>query len=134
MASIFTKIVEGEIPAHKLAETEDFLAFLDIRPLAMGHALAIPKKEVDYIFDLEDEHLARLMVFAKGVAKAIEAVVRCERIGLSVIGLEVPHAHVHLIPINRIGDMNFSKPHLTLSHEQLAELADKIRAVYERGR
>jgi histidine triad (HIT) family protein len=133
MASIFTKIVEGEIPAHKLAETEDFLAFLDIRPLAMGHALAIPKKEVDYIFDLEDEHLARLMVFARGVAKAIEAVVPCERIGVSVIGLEVPHAHVHLIPINRIGDMNFSKPHLTLSQEQLAKLAEQIRAVYERA-
>jgi histidine triad (HIT) family protein len=133
MASIFTKIIQGEIPAHKLAETDEFLAFLDIRPLAIGHALAIPKKEVDYIFNLEDDHLSRLMVFAKGVAKAIEAVVPCERIGVSVIGLEVPHAHVHLIPIRQVGDMNFSKPSLSLSNEHLADLAAKIRAVYEEG-
>lgn len=131
MPSIFTKIVQGEIPAHKVAETDEFLAFLDISPLAEGHTLAIPKKEIDYIFDIEDEHLARLMAFAKRVARAIEAVVPCERIGVSVIGLEVPHTHIHLIPINDIDDMNFSKPKLSPSPEELAELAGAIRRQYE---
>ncbi|MCB0581027.1 MAG: HIT family protein [Phaeodactylibacter sp.] len=131
MPSIFTKIVRGEIPAHKVAETDEFLAFLDINPLAEGHTLAIPKKEIDYIFDIEDEHLAGLMAFAKRVAKAIEAVVPCERIGVSVIGLEVPHTHIHLIPINDIDDMNFSKPKLSPSPEELAELAAAIRREYE---
>lgn len=131
MPSIFTKIVRGEIPAHKVAETDEFLAFLDINPLAEGHTLAIPKKEIDYIFDIEDEHLAGLMAFAKRVAKAIEAVVPCERIGVSVIGLEVPHTHIHLIPINDIDDMNFSKPKLSPSAEELAELAAAIRREYE---
>lgn len=131
MPSIFTKIVRGEIPAHKVAETDEFLAFLDINPLAEGHTLAIPKKEIDYIFDIEDEHLAGLMAFAKRVAKAIEAVVPCERIGVSVIGLEVPHTHIHLIPINDIDDMNFSKPKLSPSPEELAELAEAIRRQYE---
>ncbi|MCO6492949.1 MAG: HIT family protein [Phaeodactylibacter sp.] len=131
MPSIFTKIVRGEIPAHKVAETDEFLAFLDISPLAEGHTLAIPKKEIDYIFDIEDEHLAGLMAFAKRVAKAIEAVVPCERIGVSVIGLEVPHTHIHLIPINDIDDMNFSKPKLSPSPEELAELAEAIRRQYE---
>lgn len=130
MPSIFTKIIQGEIPAHKIAETEDFLAFLDINPLAKGHALAIPKKEIDYIFDMEDDQLAGLMAFAKRVAKAIERVAPCERIGISVIGLEVPHTHVHLIPINDIGDMNFSKPKLSPSMEELAELAEAIRREY----
>ena len=130
MPSIFTRIVQGDIPAHKVAETEDFLAFLDINPLAKGHALVIPKKEVDYIFDIGDEELAGLMAFAKRVAKAIEAVVPCERIGVSVIGLEVPHAHVHLIPINDIGDMNFSKPKRSPSQQELAELAEAIRGHY----
>ncbi len=130
MPSIFTKIVQGEIPAYKIAETEDYLAFLDINPLAKGHTLAIPKKEIDYIFDIEDEQLAGLMAFAKRVAKAIESVVPCERIGVSVIGLEVPHTHVHLIPINDIGDMNFSKPKLSPSMEELAELAEAIRREY----
>ena len=131
MSSIFTKIVHGDIPAHKVAETNDYLAFLDINPLARGHVLAIPKKEVDYIFDIEDDQLAGLMAFAKRVAKAIEAVVPCERIGVSVIGLEVPHAHVHLIPINDIGDMNFSNPKLSPSQEELAELAEAIRKKYK---
>ncbi|MCB0585851.1 MAG: HIT family protein [Phaeodactylibacter sp.] len=131
MPSIFTKIVQGDIPAHKVAETNDYLAFLDINPLARGHVLAIPKKEVDYIFDIEDDQLAGLMAFAKRVAKAIEAVVPCERIGVSVIGLEVPHAHVHLIPINDIGDMNFSNPKLSPSQEELAELAEAIRKKYK---
>lgn len=133
MASIFTRIVRGEIPAHKVAETEDFLAFLDINPLAEGHTLAIPKEEIDYIFDIEDDQLAALMAFAKRVARAIEAVVPCERIGVSVIGLEVPHAHVHLIPINSIGDMNFSNPKLAPSQEELATLAAAIRERFERG-
>lgn len=133
MASIFTRIVRGEIPAHKVAETEDFLAFLDINPLAEGHTLAIPKEEIDYIFDIEDDQLAALMAFAKRVARAIEAVVPCERIGVSVIGLEVPHAHVHLIPINSIGDMNFSNPKLSPSQEELATLAAAIRERFERG-
>lgn len=128
MASIFTKIARGDIPAHKVAETEDFLAFLDINPLAKGHTLAIPKQEIDYIFDIGDSQLAGLMVFSKRVAKAIQAVVPCQKIGMSVIGLEVPHAHVHLIPINEIGDMNFSNPTLSPSQEELAELAAKIRA------
>ena len=130
MPSIFTKIVQGEIPAHKIAETENYLAFLDINPLAKGHTLAIPKKEIDYIFNMEDDQLAGLMAFAKQVAKAIESVVPCERIGVSVIGLEVPHTHVHLIPINDIGDMNFSKPKLSPSMEELAELAEAIRREY----
>ena len=108
MASIFTRIINGEIPAHKVAESDRFLAFLDIRPLRKGHTLVIPKTEIDYIFDLDDDLLADIMVFAKRVAKAIKAVVPCNRIGVSVIGLEVPHAHVHLIPINAIGDMNFA--------------------------
>lgn len=131
MPSIFTKIVQGEIPAHKIAETDEFLAFLDINPLAEGHALAIPKKEIDYIFDIEDDHLGRLMAFSKSVAKAIEAVVSCERIGVSVIGLEVPHTHIHLIPINDIEDMNFSKPKLSPSQDELAELASAIREHFE---
>ena len=128
MPTIFTKIVRGEIPAHKLAESDKFLAFLDINPLAEGHTLVIPKKETDYLFDLPDAELAGLMVFAKRVAKAIRATVKCARIGVSVIGLEVPHAHVHLIPIQEIDDMNFSQPKLSPSAEDLAALAEAIRA------
>lgn len=127
MPSIFTKIVQGEIPCHKIAESDDFLAFLDINPLAKGHTLVIPKKEVNYLFDLEDGLLSNILLFARKVAKALEAAVPCERIGVTVIGLEVPHAHVHLIPISNIGDMNFERPKLTVSHEELAELAAKIR-------
>lgn len=126
MASIFSKIVSGEIPCHKVAETEEFLAFLDIRPLAKGHTLAIPKEEVDYVFDLEDTKLAALMVFAKKVAKAIEAEVSCKRIGLSVIGLEVPHTHVHLIPINQISDMTFGREPVAMTQEEMADLAARI--------
>lgn len=110
MASIFTKIINGEIPCYKVAESETCFAFLDINPLSKGHTLVVPKKEVNYIFDLDDELYTDLMLFAKEVGKAIEKVVPCERIGVTVIGLEVPHAHVHLIPINGISDMNFSKP------------------------
>lgn len=130
MATIFTKIINGEIPAHKVAETEDYLAFLDIRPMAKGHTLVIPKKEVDYIFDMEDNHLAGLMTFAKTVAKAVEAAVPCKRIGVAVIGLEVPHAHIHLIPIREIGDINFTKSPLEISQEELATLAENIRTKY----
>ena len=127
MASIFTKIIKGEIPAHKIHENEKFLAFLDINPLAKGHALVIPKKEIDYIFDLPDDLLSEILPFAKEAARKIEAVVDCERIGISVIGLEVPHAHVHLIPINSVSDMNFAKPKLNFSQEELEDLAAQIR-------
>lgn len=131
MASIFTKIVNGEIPCHKIAETEDYLAFLDVRPLKQGHTLAIPKKEIDYIFDIEDAQLGGLMVFAKGVAKAIKATVSCKRIGVAVIGLEVPHAHVHLIPIDSISDITFGHGFLNMSQEELAALAAAIRENYK---
>lgn len=127
MASIFTKILSGEIPSHKVAENKKFLAFLDISPLAKGHVLVIPKEEINYIFDIPDELLGELMVFAKGVAKKMKKVIPCERIGVSVIGLEVPHAHVHLIPINSVSDMNFARPKLSISSEELAEIATAIR-------
>ena len=127
MASIFTKIVNGEIPCHKIHESDDYLAFLDVSPLTEGHTLVIPKKEVDYIFDMEDDLLAGITLFAKKVAKAIKASTPCERIGVAVIGLEVPHAHIHLVPINGIGDINFSKPKLHLSQEALAATAERIR-------
>lgn len=127
MASIFSKIVAGEIPAHVVAETVEFLAFLDIAPLAVGHVLVIPKKEVDYIFDLDDETYTGLQIFAKIVAKGIEKAIPCQRIGVTVIGLEVPHAHIHLIPINGVNDMNFSNPKLKLSQEELADIAARIK-------
>jgi len=131
MATIFTRIVQGEIPAYKLAETDRYLAFLDIRPMAKGHTLVIPKQETDYLFDLEDELLGGLMVFARRVAKGIESVVSCERIGVAVVGLEVPHAHVHLIPINSIGDLSFAREPLEMSPEAFQELAEAIRAAIE---
>ncbi len=126
MASIFSKIVAGEIPCHKVAEDDNFLAFLDINPLRYGHTLVIPKKEVDYIFDVEDELLAGIMPFAKKVAKAIEQVFECERIGVTVIGLEVPHAHVHLIPIDSVIDMDFSRPKLIHYPQKFSEIAAQI--------
>lgn len=128
MVSVFSKIVSGDIPAHKLAETEEYLAFLDIFPLAKGHTLVIPKKEVDYLFDLEDDALGGLMIFSKKVAKAIEKAIPCERIGVAVIGLEVPHAHIHLVPINTMDDMDFSKPKLNMTHEEFTAIADQIRS------
>jgi histidine triad (HIT) family protein len=131
MASIFTRIVEGEIPCHRVAETEDFLAFLDINPRREGHTLVIPKQEVDYLFDLEEPLYSGLHQFAKRVAKAIEAVVPCERIGVAVIGLEVPHVHIHLIPIVAIGDINFSRPPAQFTSEEYAALATRIAAAYE---
>lgn len=130
MASIFTKIVNGEIPSYKIAETEDYYAFLDINPLAKGHTLVIPKKEIDYILDLEDELLKGLMVFAKKVGRAIESVVECKRMGITVIGLEVPHTHIHLIPINTIYDMDFKQPKLKFSQKEFEEIAEKIRTAY----
>lgn len=127
MASIFTRIINREIPGHIVAEDDHFLAFLDINPLVMGHTLVIPKKEVDYIFDLDEQTLSGLHLFSQKVAKAIEKVVPCARIGVTVIGLEVPHAHVHLIPINSLADMNFSRPKLQPSQEELADMAARIR-------
>lgn len=126
MATIFSKIISGEIPCHKIAENDKFLAFLDIMPLREGHTLVIPKKEVDYIFDIEDELLAEMIVFAKEVSKKIKPAFDCKRIGVSVIGLEVPHAHIHLIPMNTMDDINFSNPKLHPSQEELAETVKKI--------
>ncbi|MBT8220737.1 MAG: HIT family protein [Bacteroidia bacterium] len=128
MSSIFSKIVAGDIPCHKIAETENCLAFLDISPLKRGHTLCIPKQEVNYLYDLDDDLLSELTLFSKSIAKAIQATIPCNRIGIAVIGLEVPHAHVHLIPIEKMGDMNFANPKLSISHEELAVIAEKIRA------
>lgn len=127
MSTIFSKIVKGEIPSYKIAETDDFYAFLDVFPLAEGHTLVIPKEEIDYIFNLSDEKLAALNVFSKKVALAIDKVIPCKRIGTAVIGLEVPHAHIHLIPINNVSDINFERPKLTLSKERFEEIAKLIR-------
>lgn len=126
MESIFTKIVNGEIPAHKVAETVDFLAFLDVSPLREGHLLVIPKKEIDYIFDIDDELFVGMMLFAKIVAKGLKKAIPCKRIGVAVVGLEVPHAHIHLIPMNSVSDMDFSKPKLNPSQEELSNTALKI--------
>lgn len=126
MPSIFTKIINGEIPCYKLAENDRFIAFLDIRPQAKGHALVVPKQEVDYIFDQPDEVLSEMLLFARPVAKAIEAVVPCKRIGLAVVGLEVPHTHLHLIPINQVSDLSFKAP-VDISSEELDRLAAQIR-------
>lgn len=127
MPSIFTKIINGEIPSYKVAESEKFLAFLDVFPLAKGHTLVVPKMEVDYIFEIEDKLLGEFHIFSKKVAKAIEKSVLCKRIGMAVIGLEVPHAHIHLIPISQVGDISFLKPKLQLPSEELSEIAKKIR-------
>ena len=127
MSSIFAKIIAGEIPAYKVAENDNFLAFLDIMPVQIGHVLVIPKKETDFIFDIDDAELAEMILFAKGVAKKMKTVFECKKIGMTVIGLEVPHAHIHLIPINSLHDMDFTKPKLELTHEKLAEIAKHIR-------
>lgn len=127
MESIFSKIVSGDIPSHKVAETLEYLAFLDVNPLVEGHVLVIPKKEIDYIFDMDSESYVGLMMFAQIVAIGIKKAIPCLRIGVSVIGLEVPHVHVHLIPINTMDDMNFSRKKLSLTDDQLAEIAEKIR-------
>lgn len=130
MASIFTKIINGEIPSYLIAEDENYYAFLDINPLALGHTLVIPKKETDYILNIDDTELSGLFVFAKKVGLAIEKVVECKRIGLTIIGLEVPHAHIHLIPINSIYDMDFKQPKLKFTNEEFVELANKIQNMY----
>ena len=130
MPSIFTKIVKGEIPSYKVAESEYCYAFLDINPLAKGHTLVIPKKEVDYILDLDDQLYNDLFAFAKKVGKAVEKVVPCKRMGMIVFGLDVPHAHIHLIPINKSSEMNFSSPKVKLSNEEYLEIAKKISEVF----
>jgi histidine triad (HIT) family protein len=127
MASIFTKIVKGEIPAYKIAEDENFLAFLDVFPLAKGHVLVIPKQEIDSIFDLSDESYANLWLFAKKTAKALKRVMPCKRVGIAVIGLEVPHAHIHLIPLQNVEDINFSKPKLKVEDAEMKGIAENIK-------
>lgn len=131
MASIFSRIVAGEIPCYKVAEDEKYFAFLDISPVAKGHTLVIPKHEVDYIFDLDDEEYAGLTAFAKKVATAMRKVMPCKRIGVAVLGLEVPHTHIHLVPITRESDMNFFKEKLSLSADEMAEIAHKIAEAVE---
>jgi histidine triad (HIT) family protein len=128
--TIFSKIVNKEIPAHIVAETENYLAFLDVNPLVMGHVLVIPKKEIDYLFDMDDETYIGLTIFAKVVANGVKQAFPCKKIGVAVIGLEVPHVHIHLIPMNNVSDMNFSKEKLKPSEEELAEAALKIRATF----
>ena len=127
MASIFTKIINREIPAEIIAEDENFIAFLDIMPLVKGHVLVVPKQEVDYIFNMEPNDLAGLHLFAQKVAKAMDKTIKCTRIGVAVIGLEVPHVHIHLVPLRTMDDINFTRPKLKLTSEELAEVADKIR-------
>ena len=131
MASIFTKIVEGDIPSYKIAESEDCFAFLDISPLAKGHALVIPKKEVDYIFDLDGELYNNLFSFARKVGRAIENVIECKRIGLIVFGLDVPHAHIHLIPINKASEMSFSSSRVDLTQEEFQNIATEIGRAFD---
>lgn len=126
MSSVFTKIVQGEIPAYKIAEDDKHLAFLDVQPLVKGHTLVIPKREVDLIFDLESEEFKNLWAFAQKVAKQIQAAISCERVGIAVIGLEVPHAHIHLVPLNSMQDLNFGNERLKLSEEEFREVQERI--------
>ncbi|MCE5205316.1 MAG: HIT family protein [Porphyromonadaceae bacterium] len=128
MATIFSKIIAGEIPSYKIAEDDRFYAFLDINPMSEGHTLVVPKQETDYVFDLDDDNLSGLILFARKVAKSIEKAIPCRRVGMMVIGLEVPHAHIHLIPIQKEGDMNLSNPKLKLSAERFTEIAQEIAA------
>lgn len=134
MASIFSRIASGEIPSYKVAENDQFYAFLDINPIAEGHLLVIPKREVDYIFDLEDDEIAKMNVFAKKVAKALRTAIPCKKVGMAVIGLEVPHAHIHLVPMNSEADMDFRKAKLSLQPERMKEIADSILAEFEKGK
>ncbi|MFD2968388.1 HIT family protein [Sphingobacterium bambusae] len=127
MSTIFSKIVSGEIPAHKVAESNDFLAFLDVRPLTQGHVLVIPKKETDYIFDIHDDEYMGMWVFAKIVAQGIKKVFPCRKVGVAVVGLEVAHAHIHLIPLNQVDDMNFARPKLEIAAEEMTQIAEQIR-------
>ncbi len=127
MSSIFTRIIKGEIPSYKVAETEDYLAFLDINPLQQGHTLVIPKIEVDNLFDLQEDTYIGLMLFAKIVAEAMQKAISCNRVGIAVVGLEVPHAHIHLVPINGVHDIDFGKPRVKMSPEVFAEITKKIQ-------
>lgn len=131
MASIFSRIVAGEIPSHKVAENDEFFAFLDINPVAVGHTLVISKQEIDYIFDIDDAKLGRMMAFAKRVARAQEKAITCKRVGLAVMGLEVPHAHIHLVPISKESDMYFGGKKLEMTQAELADIAAKISAAFE---
>ena len=131
MSSLFSRIANGEIPSYKVAESENYLAFLDVFPLVKGHTLVIPKKETDYLFDLNDGEYSGLLLFSKKVAVAMKKVLPCKKIGVSVVGLEVPHAHVHLIPINSVSEMNFSNPKLKLSPEEMNEIAGRIHGSYQ---
>lgn len=130
MPTIFTRIIQGEIPCYKIAENDEFFAFLDINPLSKGHTLVVPKQETDYIFNLDDERIGRMMVFAKHVAAAIEKAIPCKRIAVAVIGLEVPHAHIHLVPIDKEGDLDFRKEHLQLTQEEFVEIRDRITSQF----
>ena len=130
MPTIFSRIIQGEIPCYKIAENDEFFAFLDINPLSKGHTLVVPKHETDYIFNIDDEELGQMMVFAKKVAKAIEKAIPCKRIGVAVIGLEVPHAHIHLVPINKEGDLDFRKEHLQLTQDEFVEIRDRITSQF----
>jgi histidine triad (HIT) family protein len=128
MASIFSRIINGEIPCYKVAENDKFLAFLDINPLKRGHTLVVPKREIDYIFDIDDESLSAMMVFSKKVAEGIKAAYPCNRIGVAILGLEVPHAHIHLVPMDKMDDVNFKNPKLRFTPEEFTETARKISA------
>ncbi|SFT03378.1 histidine triad (HIT) family protein [Porphyromonadaceae bacterium NLAE-zl-C104] len=130
MATIFSRIIVGEIPSYKIAEDDRFYAFLDIRPMSKGHTLVVPKQEIDYLFDLDDSLLSDMAVFAKKVTKAIEKAIPCKRVGMMVIGLEVPHAHIHLIPIQKEGDMSLANPKLQLSPQEFEEIAERIRKAF----
>ncbi len=132
MPSIFTRIISGEIPSYKVAENDSFYAFLDINPLAEGHTLVIPKKEIDYIFDIEDDLYRDFMLFAKGVAKAVEDSIPCKRVGVAVLGMEVPHAHIHLIPLNSESDFDFKKKKLSITPERFNEIANTIAESYNK--
>ena len=131
MASIFTKIINSEIPSYKIAEDDKFYAFLDIAPLAKGHTLVVPKQEIDYIFDIEDELLAQMHIFSKKVAKAIQSAIPCEKVGMAVIGLDVRHAHIHLVPLQEVGDLNFAKEKLKLSSDEMKQTSELIASKFE---
>lgn len=124
--SIFTKIIKGEIPCYKIAEDDRFIAFLDVSPIKKGHTLVVPKAQIDYLFDLDDSLLSDLMIFAKKVSQKMQSAISCERIGIAVIGLEVPHAHIHLVPLDTVGDIDFSQPKLQLSAKEMTEIAESI--------
>lgn len=128
MSTIFSKIISGEIPSYKVAESNDYLAFLDIGPIAKGHVLVIPKQETDYIFDIEDEAYMGMWIFAKIVAQGIKQAIPCLKVGVAVVGLEVAHAHIHLVPVNKVEDLNFDRPKLSFSEEEMVDIAEKIRA------